>query len=62
VSTPIEYEISLTFLDAGECLVQVQGKPWPLGLYKESGPDLGDLVLGAQRAIEGHRNGLLAAG
>lgn len=50
-----EYEITVSFLDQGEIMVQVQGKPYPLGLFKERDFDLDRLLREARAAIVNHR-------
>lgn len=54
-----EYEITVTFLDDGQRMVQVQGVPYPLGLYNETGYDLDRLLGMAQGVIIDHRNRVL---
>lgn len=51
-----EYEIRVTFLDGGEHMVQVAGRPYPLGMYKETGFDLVRLLAEAHACVIEHRN------
>jgi hypothetical protein len=50
------YEITVSYLDAGEIMVQVAGVPYPIGMFKETGWDLDRLLAGARQAIVDHRN------
>lgn len=54
---PDEYEITVSFLDNGEVMVQVAGVPYPVGIFKETGWDLERLLSEARDAIIEHRNG-----
>jgi hypothetical protein len=49
-----EYRISVDELDMGRWLVQAHGDPYPLGIYKESGPALLPMLLLAGQAIARH--------
>lgn len=45
------YTISLTYLDDGQVNVQVEGDPYPLGVYNETGWDDRRLLEAARSAI-----------
>jgi hypothetical protein len=53
------YRITLTFLDDGQTMVQVEGDPYPLGIYKETGWDDERLLEEARGAIINHHNSTL---
>lgn len=56
MTVPTSYSINVSFLDEGAYLVQVQGDPYPLGIYKESGFDLDHLLGEAKDALVAARN------
>jgi hypothetical protein len=54
-----EYEITVSFLDGGDVMVQVHGVPAPLSMFKETGWDLDRLLAAAKDSIVDHRNALV---
>jgi hypothetical protein len=50
------YTITIDFLDADAFMVQAEGDPYPLGLYKDTGWLVSRLVLEAMAAILVHHD------
>lgn len=55
------YTITVSFLDDGQTMVQVEGDPYPLGMFKETGWDDERLLADARGAIINHWNSQVAA-